>query len=169
MKKSGCYSLVFGIESGDEDVLERINKKISLDMVEGALRMTKEAGIKTTGFFIIGLPTDTRDSILRTISVAKKLPLDRAQFGLFAPLPGSSDFDHWLEKEKPDSIDWDAFNLYNVIYKLDTVLKHKVKTLQKKAFKEFYLRPRIVLNILREIHPREFIPVFKRLKDIFGL
>ncbi len=167
MKRSGCYSLVFGIESGHKKILEKVNKRISLDAIERAVRMTVEEGIKATGFFIIGLPGETRESILSTITFSKKLPLDRAQFGLFAPLPGSRDYELWLEKERPDEIDWDRFNFYNVIFKLDDLSEDDIKSFQKKAFREFYFRPRVVFNILKDMHFKEMVPVFKRFKDIF--
>ena len=59
MKKSGCYFIAFGIESGNQEVLDRTKKRTDLKVIEEKIRLAKEIGIVTQGFFIFGLPGDT--------------------------------------------------------------------------------------------------------------
>jgi radical SAM superfamily enzyme YgiQ (UPF0313 family) len=92
MARSGCWMISWGIESGDERMLRRMNKGIRPDQVEQALRWSKEAGIMNWGYFIIGLPGETEASIRRTIDFAKRLPLDLALFHIAAPHPGTPFF-----------------------------------------------------------------------------
>jgi radical SAM superfamily enzyme YgiQ (UPF0313 family) len=92
MKRAGCWMISWGIESGNEEVLRRAHKGIALDQVERALRWSREAGIRNWGYFIIGLPGETEDTIRETISFSKRLPLDLALFHIAAPHPGSPFF-----------------------------------------------------------------------------
>ena len=89
MKRSGCYSLAVGIESGSKRLLAKIHKGISLERVPATLEMIRDAGIRTVGYFILGLPTETREERNQTISLALSLPLDLANFMLYCPLPGT--------------------------------------------------------------------------------
>ena len=67
MKKSGCYLLAFGIESGSQHLLDGIKKDVSLETVLAAVRRAREAGIETQGFFIFGLPGETKETMEQTI------------------------------------------------------------------------------------------------------
>jgi len=80
MKRAGCRRIYFGIESGDQGILDRINKGIRLDQVRKTIKVCKDTGIQTLGFFLIGAPGETRSSVRQTIRFAKKLDLDYVQF-----------------------------------------------------------------------------------------
>ncbi len=92
MARSGCWMISWGIESGDDGMLQRMRKGITTERVEQALRCAHEAGIKNWGYFIIGLPGETEESIRRTIAFAKRLPLDLVLFHIAAPHPGTPFF-----------------------------------------------------------------------------
>ncbi len=80
MKKAGCGRIYYGIESGSQETLDRVNKGITLDQVRETIRNTKQLGIKALGFFLIGAPGETKNSIKQTVKFAQTLNLDYVQF-----------------------------------------------------------------------------------------
>ena len=89
MKAAGCTRIFFGIESGNEQMLERINKKITLDEARQAVNAAHEAGLQVGAFFIICYPGDTNDTVLETLHFATSLPLDYLGLSMPYPLPGT--------------------------------------------------------------------------------
>jgi radical SAM superfamily enzyme YgiQ (UPF0313 family) len=107
MKKAGCVQIHYGIESGSPAVLERIRKKIDLEAVKRAVRWTREAGIRTKGYFMAGLPGDTEETLAQTLRFARTLPLDEVMLSLATPFPGTALWDEQVQREgKPDLEDF---------------------------------------------------------------
>jgi radical SAM superfamily enzyme YgiQ (UPF0313 family) len=160
MKKSGCYLLAFGIESGNQKIVNNMNKHLNLSIVPKILKMAKESGIETWGFFILGLPGETYNSAIQTINFAVKNRFDRAQFCIFTPLPGSDIFSNWKSKNK--KTDWSKFNFFNIVY-TDILSEKQLRALHKKAFREFYFRPRIFFNLVKNIKAGQIKWLVKRM------
>lgn len=103
------------------------------------------------GFFILGYPTESREDILQTIKLAKKLPLKRASFLLFQPLVGSEVYEDLEKKGKLKDID-----LSTIEFSKPSILpegissKKELKQLHRKSILEFYLRPKIIIPFLIE-------------------
>lgn len=93
MKKAGCTSIAFGIESGDPDTFDLIKKGEPLSAVVNAVEIIKRAGIKATGYFIIGLPGDTLEKFIRTVKFQRSLRLDHYVFGMLIPYPKTEVWD----------------------------------------------------------------------------
>jgi anaerobic magnesium-protoporphyrin IX monomethyl ester cyclase len=89
MYEAGCRSLAFGIEYGNQAVLDRVKKKLTLKEIEQSVQMAKDAGFYTTGYFMIGMLDETRNSIIDTINFAVHLPLDAGGFGITVPMSGT--------------------------------------------------------------------------------
>lgn len=165
MKMSGCYLLAFGIESGSQTILDKANKKLDIRLVPKVVDMAKTAGIETWGFFLIGLPGDNRETVNATINFATSLPLDRAQFSNFVPLPCTAIFDEWLNKNN-GRLNWDKmYYTGDAVYETDGLTSKELTALQKKAFRVFYLRPRIFFNILLNAKPRQYYWLLKRIMN----
>jgi radical SAM superfamily enzyme YgiQ (UPF0313 family) len=90
MAEAGCTSIAFGIESGDQEVFSRVIKGEELQHIVDAINMTKKAGMKTVGYFIIGLPGDNLKAMRTTIAFQRTLNLDHYVYGIFIPYPGTS-------------------------------------------------------------------------------
>ena len=86
MKKSGCFQVNVGIETGSPRVMLQIKKGISLDMVRANIAILRKAGIEVTGFFVMGFPGEKRREINQTINTALQLPLTGASFSILTPL-----------------------------------------------------------------------------------
>jgi radical SAM superfamily enzyme YgiQ (UPF0313 family) len=104
MRESGCFCVSFGIESASQSVLDVIGKHITVEQSEEAVRMAKAIGIQIVGYFMIGSPNETPDTIRKTIDFAKKLKLDYVQFSITTPLPRTSLYEYYKNGNKNSDI-----------------------------------------------------------------
>lgn len=107
MKDAGCYKVHFGIESGDQEIINKVQKGITLDQVRNAVKCCKDAGIRTKGYFMLGLPGDTIDTMQHTLDFAAELQLDDSMFSITTPFPGTELWNS-IDKSKIASLS-DAF------------------------------------------------------------
>ena len=152
MKKAGCWMIAYGIESGSQKILDNVKKNITLKQSEDAVQETIEAGIKVWGYFIIGLPGETKETIEETIAFAMKLPLDLANFAVGAPYPGTEFYDMvkekgWLNAEKWEDYDQNC----SAVVDYDNLSGDEIMAGIQKAYKKWYGRPKVVFNIVTSI------------------
>lgn len=157
MKDAGCKMISFGIETGSPRLLELIKKGEKKEHIEKAVAMAKKVGVKVRGTLILGLPTETREESLETIDFAKKLGLDFAKFSLATPYPGTALYNVALERGLLHGKDWSRFNSqagysnYDPVFIPEGRTAAEMKQLQKLATKEFYLRPRQIMELVTHI------------------
>ncbi len=167
MKLSGCYSLCLGIESGSQEVLNSIYKRLNLKIVPEKVKLLKKYGIKTAGFFILGFPTDTKETIQKTIDLALSLPLDRAGFFIFTELPGSQIFKENVKKGviDLDNIDWSAIDFFkhSTYRKLNGLSDKELAKFYSKAQWRFYARPKIVFGLIKDLKLSQVGWLMKRI------
>jgi len=89
MKRAGCYSIGYGIESGDDEILRIMRKGITTDLCRKAVKWAKQAGIEVRTYYMLNNLGDTRETIEKTINFSKELDSELADFGIAHPLPGS--------------------------------------------------------------------------------
>ena len=150
MKEAGCWQIWYGIESGAQAILDKIKKNTTIEQIEKAVRITKEAGISPCGFFILGHPTETRKSLEATINLSIKLHLDEAHFGFMTPLPGAEIYHHTEEYGTFDD-DWEKLNGWFPVFVPYGLTVEELVRYSKTAFWKFYFRPRIVFAYLKKI------------------
>lgn len=155
MKQAGVQDFNVGIESGSDKILNDMKKSLTTKMVKEKTNLIKKMGLEANGFFIIGYPTETKEDILKTIKLAKEVPIKRAQFSLFKAYPGTDITNQLLQEKKIDKLNYDSFMYYKVDYVPAGLTEKELKNLQRKAFLEFYFRPTILLSLIREINSFE--------------
>lgn len=143
MGQAGCRLISWGIESGNEQILRHARKGAYPDKAERALRWAKKAGIMNWGYFIIGLPGETEETIRETIDFSKKLPLDIALFHVAAPYPGTPFFFEVVENgwfrpgTRWEQVDMDK----GTVLDYPGLPAERLLYWQKRAFREWALRP----------------------------
>lgn len=143
MGKAGCHLIAWGLESGNADILKRARKGANPAKAAQSLAAAKRAGIKNWGYFIIGLPGETEETIRETIDFAKKMPLDIALFHIAAPYPGTPFFFEVLKNgwfrpgTKWEQVDMDK----ETVLDYPNLRAERLEYWQKRAFREWAFRP----------------------------
>lgn len=151
MAKAGNWLISWGIESGNEQILQHARKGTYREKVERALTWSKKAGIKNWGYFIIGLPGETETTIRETIDFAKKLPLDIALFHVAAPYPGTPFFFEVVENgwfrngTRWEQVDMDR----GTVLDYPELSAERLLYWQKRAFREWAFRPGPMFTYLK--------------------
>jgi len=155
MKEAGCYMIAYGIESGNQNILDNLRKKITIEQARNAVKLTHDTGIQSIGYFMLGSPGETPATIRQTIDFAKSLPLDFAQFSITIPFPGTDLYNLYL-KQGIGSENWDNFiyaNLRSVgtpVFETASLTKGDLQKWNTTAYKEFYLRFSYIWERLRK-------------------
>ncbi len=164
MKRAGCLRVFFGIESGNNSVLNLMNKKITILQAEKAVHVAKTAGLEVGAFFIVGYPGESDKTVLDTVRFASRLPLDYLSFTLPYPIPGTPLYER--VKDKGVSMeDWEEPKNYHLIrHKLlydSGFSEAKLKFAIGKAKAQFYGRRYLKKNGYRVVGKP-----FERLTDM---
>ena len=173
MKRSGCWQINYGIESGNQRILDFAKKEITIKQIKKAVRLTHKAGILSKGYFIFGLPYETEETMQNTIGFAKSIPLDDISIFMLTPFPGSEMYDIAEQHGRIDK-DFEKMNLLDVVYVPDGLSKEILLNYQRSFMKEFYLRPRIIGNYLKRlmVNPLNIFNMIKAfsgfLNSVFG-
>ena len=150
MKKAGCMRLRYGVESGDAQILKLMNKRIELSRVKDVFNWTRQAGIETFAYFIIGYVHETPQTIMNTISVAKELDPDLAMFTVATPYPTTPLCDMAESEGLVDKHYWKEF----VLGLRNDRLPYMVPDADvwvKRAYRSFYLRLAYIIRSLLKV------------------
>ncbi len=153
MKSANFRRLLLGVESGEDRLLKKVKKNFTVNQVRRAIGLAKEVGLETCCFFILGLPGETREETMRTVSLPIELDVDFAKFAILVPLPGSGLFDELIKSGKLTSEDWTKFTTFNpsgedLPFVPENMTGDQLLTLQKKANFKFYFRLKIIFRHL---------------------
>ncbi len=160
MKKAGCWSISYGIETGDPEVMKFMGKNLTLDKVEKAVKWTKEAGMLSKGFFILGHPIDNHVTIKKTIEFALSIPLDDISISMMTPFPGTKLYEIASQYGEFEN-DWRKMNELDVVFIPKGLTKNDLEKYSREMFKRFYLRPARIMNYVGRIvkNPRS-LPLY---------
>lgn len=155
MKKANVTFIGFGIESGNQDILDFYNKQITLEEIRNAVKLSREMGFLTAGTIMFGSPNETKEHFENTINFAKSLPLDIAVFGVLHYHMGSH---LWYDAVKNNKIKKDEYLVPAGSERgLGNYSRQELYDYSEKAFIRFYFRPTYLLDqIYQALIHRDF-------------
>lgn len=168
MKKAGCWSMHYGVESGSQRLLDLIQKDITIAQIKNALKWTKKAKINTVAFFMLGLPTETKEESLETIKFTKTCGADWIQVTITVPYPGTKLFEIAKKDGTLKSLKWEDYQTWagwsnkELVYVPKGRDAEELKNLQKKAVRTFYLRPKFILKQIIKLRSIENIKTYSQ-------
>jgi radical SAM superfamily enzyme YgiQ (UPF0313 family) len=139
------------VESGNQSILDTVIKKqLTLDQIRQAFQAARNVGMETIGFFIIGMPGETEQTMEDTIRFACELDPVVANFSIATPFPGTEMYDTVKAKGQLLIDDYDDYVFFEgkARFEMDGLSAELVGRKWKEAYRRFYLRPRRVMNIL---------------------
>lgn len=171
MKQAGCIMLGIGVESGSQRIIDEMNKTKRVqswaDLCRNVFRWTRELGIGTNAYYVIGNPTETREEIEQTIRLAQELNSDSIQVHFYTPYPGSK---AW-ERYKNLIADVDSRQMFHYAtpkFALSEVPVHDLVKLRSEFYRRYILRPLFVFDHLRK-HWRFYLHNPDILQTLLGI
>ena len=149
LRDFGTYSVAIGVESGNQNILDMIQKGIKLEQIENAFKLAKEMKLETWGFFLLGLPGEDKNTMKDTIDFAIKLDPDIAKFHVLKPFPKSVVYEQLKEQGLIVDENYIHYGIHTKpVHRLPDVSQEELLEWQQKAYRRFYMRPS---KILKEI------------------
>lgn len=166
MKKSGCTSISYGIESGSQRILDILGKNLKLERIRKGVEDTAKCGIRARGYFIIGNPMESFDTIQETYKFIMDVPFSEVQISFMTPFPGT-DLYKTANQYGEFKNDWDELNIWTPNFTPHGLTKKFLISEEKRIMRKFYFRPRIIFKfLLRALNPIYFS---KYLRDGFNI
>ncbi|HLB74399.1 MAG TPA: radical SAM protein [Sedimentisphaerales bacterium] len=111
LKEAGCNNVELGVESGSARMLRLVRKGISIDKIKNMGNILRKNNLYWSGFFMIGLPTETPDDIRATIELMKMLKPNYSTFSIFTPYPGTELYEMLLDDGAiGENTQWHLYN-----------------------------------------------------------
>lgn len=143
MKKAGCWEISFGLETGADELLERMDKLARVESSEEAVRWTAEAGIRTKGLFMLGYPGETLETIEKTREFILRIPMTIMNLTKFTPYPGSPIYqDLYGTKIREDA--WHKMNGMNFVWAPEGLTTEELDRQYQRLLGAFYRRPHVL-------------------------
>ncbi len=162
MKKAGCNLISMGVESGSQELLDKMGKKITLEQVKKTVSMINRAGIQIYAYYVIGLPWETKETIEKTYKFAKKLNTQYASFYTAAALKGTKFYDY-INTNRLGEISIEKPYIFPSVRSYE-LTSQEIFEYNRKFNKEYYLRPSYILKMACNINS---LTKFKSYYDTF--
>lgn len=153
MKRAGCHMLSFGVESGSETMLARIQKGITPEQSLRAIRLARELGMDCAATMVLGIPGETIETMQETLEFIKKANPTYALFFRLVPFPGTKLYEEYLRQSPSAHNRFDNFaDVTNIpLLRLDSISPRDFTRMSRRMYLSFYLRPRKLWEYLRNI------------------
>ena len=143
MKKAGCWEINFGLETGSDELLQKMDKAASIEKSKRALQWTADAGIRSKGLFMLGFPGENQQTVAATKAFLKEIPLTLMNLTKFTPYPGSPIYRELYKTTVRDD-HWDKMNGMNFLYAPEGMTVKELDKTYKQLLGSFYRQPRIL-------------------------
>ena len=151
-REAGCWRARLGIESGDPEVLRRIDKDVGLDQIRRAAEMADRQGIQLKAFFMIGHFGETDASVRRSIEFAKSLPLMEVTVQINTPMRGTPQYADWSSWGTLTGHDTTDFSFWEPVFVPNGWTREELVAAQRRFYRQFLLRPSLWWRHLRNLH-----------------
>jgi anaerobic magnesium-protoporphyrin IX monomethyl ester cyclase len=142
MKQAGCWEISFGLETGSDDLLQKMDKAARVEKSEQAVGWTAEAGIRTKGLFMLGYPGETTETISATKDFVRRIPMTIMNLTKFTPYPGSPIYrDLYGTNIREDH--WEKMNGMNFVWAPEGITVEELDREYQNILVAFYKRPRM--------------------------
>lgn len=142
MKKAGCWEISFGLETGSNELLQKMDKAASVEKSEQAIKWTADAGIRTKGLFMLGYPGENQETIQKTINFIRRIPMTIMNLTKFTPYPGSPVYrDLYGTNIRDDH--WEKMNGMNFVWAPEGITVEQLDRQYQKILSSFYHRPKV--------------------------
>ncbi len=165
MKKAGCWEISFGLETGSDEMLKKMDKSAHVAESEQAVRWTNEAGIRTKGLFMLGYPGENEESMRQTMDFVRRIPLTIMHLTKFTPYPGSPIYRVLYGTNIRDD-HWEKMNGMNFVWTPEGISVEELDRHYQQILKWFYKRPQVAHYYLGMMlrYPGHFVRLLR-----FGL
>ena len=143
MRSAGCWMMSLGIETGDEELLAQHRQNADLEHLAQKIKMIKEAGIRTKGLLMMGLPGETEASIRRSMKYVFSLPIDDFNLAKFTPFPGSPIYENIHELGEFDE-DWEKMDCMNFLFVTKGMTRERLEKLFNEFYQNHFKRPKVL-------------------------
>lgn len=145
MHYAGCHLISFGVETGSEEMLRVLDRRMKIEQIKKAFKMARDAGIETLiGFFMVGLPGEKEEDIEKTIELARHLDADVSKVTIIIPFPGTRLYDMYRkDKLLTEGIGWDCYRMHepSKIYRHENMSWDEIEGKYYRFLRSFYTTP----------------------------
>jgi radical SAM superfamily enzyme YgiQ (UPF0313 family) len=156
MKRAGCVLINYGIESASQKILNNARKNIKIDQIIATLKLTKKIGIGCVGYFMFGLPGESKDTAMLTIQFAKSFEFKHVYFSLAIPFPGTKLYEWAKRNNYLISEKWSDYITNVPLIRTPLLGEQDLKNILTRAYLEFYF-------------PRHLKKLFSQLRGVKDL
>ena len=163
IKRAGCWQIAYGIESADQGILDNIKKRVTLERISEVIRKTNEAGIHSRGYFMIGCPGETKETIDKTTRFIRSSGLKDFHVTFCTPMPGAELFDT-AQNYGAFARDWRKLGFWDPVFIPAGMTRQQLIESHQRMYRKFYLRPSTMLRYgvkLLLTNPRSIIDTVK--------
>jgi len=165
MKRAGCRELLVGFESGNQQILDRVRKGITVEQSRRFMELARQAGLDVHGCFVFGLPGETMETIQQTMDFALGLGLHTVQFSGAVPFPGTRYYQHceeegWLVASSWK--DWLAEGEQAGVVRYPGMSQQVINEAVDRGLRRFYFRPSYMVNFA--LRNRNWTDLYRKVR-----